>query len=221
MSNEQNQKSDSLRSEFLLHMYDQLFNDINRHINIVWQPITTLIGAVSLFAAGKADIVSIDVAEALIILLVGWLVATLYDSSYWYNRNLVIIANIERQFLRQSDLKHIHYYFGEHRSNSMLTHLRIHKTMGIFIGLLIVLHHLFTEVIKVIPKINAKPEAFRYGIIFPYVAIIIASIWVAGIRKQRIDSYSEFLKNSPGIPIDTTGIDYGVGHPTDVKKPKA
>jgi hypothetical protein len=35
--------------------------------------------------------------------------------SYWYNRNLVIIANIERQFLGR---KEIHYYFGKHRKKS-------------------------------------------------------------------------------------------------------
>ena len=52
--------------------------------------------------------------------------ANLIDSSYWYNRNLVIIANIERQFLELKDLKEIHYYFGAHRpKNKMITHLKV------------------------------------------------------------------------------------------------
>jgi hypothetical protein len=49
-----------------------------------------------------------------------------YDASYWYDRNLGIIANIERQFLTKNNLNDIQYYFAEHRPTSkMLTHLRI------------------------------------------------------------------------------------------------
>src|SRR3546814_2866580 len=43
--------------------------------------------------------ISLDVAASLIILLCAWLYAHMLDAAYWYNRNLVIIANIERQFL--------------------------------------------------------------------------------------------------------------------------
>ena len=32
------------RSELLLKMYDQMFNDINRHILVVWQSAGTVIG---------------------------------------------------------------------------------------------------------------------------------------------------------------------------------
>jgi hypothetical protein len=94
---------ESARKEFLLHMYDQMFNDINRHMGVVWQPITVLFGSFALIGAATQEIISMDIAVALVVVLIGWLIAILYDSSYWYNRNLAIIANIERQFLRQSD----------------------------------------------------------------------------------------------------------------------
>ena len=218
MNDEGQNNNETTRKELLLRMYDQMFNDINRHISVVWQPITVLVGSFALLAAGMRDIVSIDIAVTLIIILVGWLIANLYDSAYWYNRNLVIIANIERQFLRQTDLRHIHYYFGEHRSKqSIITHIRIQRSLGLFIGASVLLYHLFTEALKTCPLISSPALPFRLELILPYIAALVIFVWTLQLRRHRIRSYAEFIKNSPGIEVDTTGIDYGVGHPTDDK----
>lgn len=216
MANSNMNDKESARKEFLLHMYDQMFNDINRHISVVWQPITVLVGSFALMAAGMRAVLSIDLATALIIILVGWLIANLYDSAYWYNRNLVIIANIERQFLMQTDLKHIHYYFGKHRSKqSIITHIRIQWWLGLFIGGLVLLYHFLTEVLQTCPCISSPATDFRWELLLPYITAVGIFIWTYLLRKHRIKSYDEFIKNSPGIDIDTSGIDYGVGHPID------
>lgn len=205
---------ESNRRDFLLHMYDQMFNDINRHINVIWQPITVLIGSFALMAVGTRDLLSIDLAVALIIILVGWLIANLYDASYWYNRNLVIIGNIERQFLKQTDLRDIHYYFGKHRSKqAIMTHIRIQWWLGLFIGSLVLLYHFFTEALKVCPYFSTPAIDFRLELTIPYIVATVISIWVLRLRRHRIKSYDEFVRNSPGIDVDTSGIDYGVGHP--------
>src|SRR5690348_12295057 len=90
------------REEFLMRVYDQMFNDIDTHILVVWQSVGVLVGAFAIFALTEKQVITLDVAASLIILIAAWLIGHLYDASYWYNRNLVIIANIERQFLRQS-----------------------------------------------------------------------------------------------------------------------
>src|SRR5829696_2585314 len=70
------------------------------------------------------------------------LIAHVYDAGYWYNRNLVIIANIERQFLRPEDQRNIHFYFGSHRANNkMMMHLRIQFWLGIGIAGLVLFYH--------------------------------------------------------------------------------
>lgn len=218
MNDEGYKNHEASRKEFLFHMYNQMFNDINRHISMVWQPITVLVGSSALLAAGMRDIVSIDIAVTLIIILVGWLIANLYDSAYWYNRNLVIIANIERQFLRQTDLRHIHYYFGEHRSKqSIMTHIRIQWWLGVFIGSLVLLYHIFTEVLRTCLFTSNPTVPLHLGLSLPYMALIAILVLTFLIRRKRIKSYEEFIRNSPGIEVDTTGIDYGVGHPTDDK----
>src|SRR5229473_588490 len=98
---------DGARKEFLLKMYDQMFNDIDTHILVVWQSVGVLVGAFAIFALAEKQVISFDMATAMVVLLASWLLAHLQDASYWYNRNLVIIANIERQFLVESDLRSI------------------------------------------------------------------------------------------------------------------
>ncbi len=86
------------RSDFLIAMYNQLMNDINRHIVVVWQSVTALLGAFAAWALVEKQVISLDFAVTLIVVLAIWVIAHVYDAAYWYNRNLVMIANIERQF---------------------------------------------------------------------------------------------------------------------------
>lgn len=198
------------REELLLKIYDQMFNDINRHILVVWQSIGVLIGAFAIFSLTEKQIISLDLASSIILLLCAWLIAHLYDSSYWYNRNLVIIANIERQFLKKEDLKYIHYYFGKHRpKNRMISHLRIQYSLGVGLGLLILLYHFF---VRVLPGINATISDFEIARTLPYIITIISFFYLFNVRNEKNRNYDEFVKNSPGIEIDTTDINYGSGH---------
>jgi|SRR3954467_6991923 len=120
------------RQKFLLHMYDQMFNDINRHIIVVWQSVGVLIGAFAILALIEKHIITLDLGAGILVIICCWLLANLLDSSYWYNRNLAIIGNIEREFLSETDLRDIVYYFGAHRpTNKMITHLRIQRALGL------------------------------------------------------------------------------------------
>jgi hypothetical protein len=198
------------RKELLLKMYDQMFNDINTHIIVVWQSIGVLVGAFAVLALVERNIISVDIGTSLILLLCGWLLANLLDSSYWYNRNLAIIANIERQFLLTSDLREIHYYFGAHRpSNKMITHLRIQRALGVGIGLLVLLFHFNT---RVFGGLGAPWSNFEFQRSLPYVIATAVLIYVIHVKKHRDLSYAEFIQRSPGKLIDTSGIVYGEGH---------
>lgn len=200
------------RKQFLINMYNQMLNDINRHIMVIWQSIATFVGAFAIFALTEKEIISIDIATTLVILICGWLLAHLYDSAYWYNRNLVIIANIERQFLIQKDLKEIHYYFGKHRpNNKMIMHLRIQYLLGLSIGSVVLLFHLWT---RIKPDIFFPPDFnyFDFPKSLPYIATFASTYFLISLRSHRKKSYLEFLGNSPGLEIDTTGIKYGLGH---------
>jgi len=198
------------RRDFLLAMYGQLMNDINRHIVVVWQSVGVLFGAFAIFALVEKKIVSLDIATALILILCAWVVAHVYDAGYWYNRNLVIIANIERQFLRPSDLREIHYYFGRHRKvGALITHLEIQIFLALGVALLVLGMHLFTVVIPVWQKAK-EGTGLTY---LPWVAAFAGLVVWWWSKKKAADRYTTFLKNSPGKEIDDSGIQHGTGHP--------
>lgn len=198
------------REELLLKMYDQLYNDINRHIMVIWQSISVLVGAFAIFALVEKNIISIDIASSLILLLCTWLIAHLFDAAYWYNRNLVMIANIERQFLTSSDLKEIHYYFGAHRpNNKMIEHLRLQLALGIGLGLIVLIYHIVERIILGFYSPLSNFEPLRA---LPYFIVVMSAMYIFVLKKKLVNKYKEFIKNSPGKDIETKGIEYGVGH---------
>lgn len=202
------------RKTFLMEMYRQMFSDINRQMTVVWQAVSVVVGAFALLALVEKAIIPLDVAISLIIILSAWMYAHMIDGSYWYNRNLVIIANIERQFLLQSDLKDIQHYFGAHRSDraKMITYFRIQAWLAVAIALLVLLFHFC---VQILPGVRQPWSNFEPQRLLPYIAII-ASIFVCWrLAESRRKSYSVFVNNSPGAPVDVSGIDFGPGHPVD------
>jgi hypothetical protein len=188
------------RDEFLLEMYRQMFNDINRHIMVVWQLIGVLVGAFAIFALVGKDILSLDMAVTVIILLCAWLCAHLIDASYWYNRNLVIIANIERLFLHASDLKDVHNYFGKHRTNNkMIMHLRIQGAFGIVLAALVLSFHFYS---RVYDGLTSTASSFEFIRILPYLMAVCTIIYGFYLWNERNKKYAEFIKESPGTSLD-------------------
>ena len=199
------------RDEFLIALYNQLMNDINRHIIVVWQSVATLIGAFAAYGLVQQKLIPLDLAAAITLGACIWHLAHVYDASYWYNRNLVIIANIERQFLRQSDLKEIHYYFGKHRPvGSMISHLKIQYMFGAVIGVLVLVYHF----VHVILPLKSVAELSFLNVMPIAIAILgVLFLWRSAERNEQ--KYREFLRNSPGAEIATVGVEYGVGHGFD------
>ena len=195
-------------------MYSELCNEINRSIQLGWQAVGVFVGAFALFALVEKNIITLDIAVSLMILLATWATAHILNTNYWYNRNLAIIANIEKQFLVQNDLKDIQYYFGQHRkSKSVLQDVKIQITLNIGIVSLIILYHL---IVRVLPGI-LEPSLYTFDLagVLPYVCLCFAALYIITTRNKLVDKYAEFKKNSPGRPIDTAGIEYGIGHPID------
>jgi hypothetical protein len=161
------------REQFLIKMYEQMFNDIDRHHKIVWQVIGVLIGSFAFIALAERGLIPIDIAVSVVVLLSLWVIAHVYDSNYWYNRNLVIISNIERQFLKQTDTRDIHYYFAKHRDKKAIqTSLKIQLYMSWGIIGIFIVYHFIT---RILPGFNlyfveAKIDWIRC---IPYLTTII------------------------------------------------
>jgi hypothetical protein len=193
-------------------MYDQMHREIAQHFSVVWQAIAIIGAGFAILLRSDGSSLT-DFTISAMILINSWLVAHIYNSNYWYNRNLVIIANIERQFLKNSDLQHVHYYFGKHRSiYAMVTHLRLQRDFAFILYILVILQHFYT---RILPGISESICNFDWPRSIPYILIIIAYLYLKNCGLENVKKYREFLKNSPGIQIDTSNVTYGEGHPVD------
>jgi len=198
------------RPEFLIEAYKQMMADINRHITVVWQAIGIVIGSFAVMGLVEKKVLSLDFAAGLLLFICAWSLALVLDSSYWYNRNLCIIANIERLFLCREDLRDVHYYFGAHRpTNRMITTLRVQVAFSIGIASLVILYHFL---VQVAPHLKQPWCTFDPVRAIPYLVATISGALLLRFRTKRNADYDEFLKNSPGIDIDREGVEYGGGH---------
>jgi len=186
------------RKEFLLHMYDQLWNSINIRITGIWQCIGVLAGAFFVLSLVEKNIVPSDIAVSLIVLMAGWLLWNVQDASYWYNRNLCIVANIEKQMCQKTDMSKIHHYMGEHRKQKMISHLWIQCALGIGIIIVFMLYQLIK---RTLPSFAC---GFAWQNILctqslPYAVLIVVIVAMFLLKRDHNRKYKEFLEKSPGI----------------------
>lgn len=202
-----------LRADFLQKMYTQMFDDIKVQLQIVWQSVAVVASTFVLFALVEKGAIPVDVAVGVVVMIAAWQIAHVNEASYWYNRNLVIIANIERQFLSSEDLRNIQYYFGSHRkAGKMIYHLRIQFLFGVGMVALVLIYH-FSE--RVVPGVREPFGNFELKRSIPYCAALVGAVLVYLQMRDHKVKYRELVTNSPGIPVDTQGIHYGMGHPQE------
>jgi hypothetical protein len=192
------------RDEFLVVMYEKMWDNINRHLTVVWEAATIIAGAVALFALTENGVLSLDIASTLIVAIAGWAVLHAYDANGWYNRNLAIIANIERMFLKADDDRNIHYFFRGHRKFELIEHLRIHAFLGGSFGALTLLYHFS---VRVWPGFGAPWRNFEPQRSLPYVAGALVAVAVMIFRRHYIERHKKFEERSPGMTVpDAAGL---------------
>lgn len=179
------------RETFLLQMYQQMWNNINRHILVAWQSVGILGGAFAVSALVEKQVVSINWAAAILVLAAAWQCAHAIDAGNWYNRNLAIIANIEKQFLDPSDDKLIHPYFAKQREPGLLDHLAIQALFGISVALLVLIYHFE---VQIVPGFRSPMSAFDWHRGVPYLVFLICLIsLIVFYRKKQAQHKEHFL----------------------------
>ena len=186
------------RTALLLQMYRRRFDDIDRHIRVVWQSTGSVVGVFALFALVERGTVSMDLAVSIVVLMNAWSSAQVIDASYWYNRNSVIATNIEREFLRAEDTVLIHGYFLTHRAgNAMISYLRIQLWLAGVLAALVLLFHALALASGRAPVENTAP--------LPYLVAGFAIV-VLHLFQSRADAkYLGFLRASPGRRVILPG----------------
>jgi hypothetical protein len=154
-----------------------------------------LLSAGAVFSLLERNVVPVDFAVTLVVIVAAWQVAHVYDASYWVNRNLLIIRNLERQFLRADDLRGIHYYFGRIRGNKMIEHFRIQFALGVLVAALALLYH---AVNQGLPVTYSAKESFKA---LPYLVTVLGLVFVLWLARRHSSSYANLVAASPGAAI--------------------
>ena len=179
------------RDDFLKQMYSEMWGNINRHLTVTWQAVGVLAGGFAVFfGLAERQAIPIDIAAALMVLIAAWQLCHVYDANTWFNRNLGIISNIERQFLTKRDEKEIEFYFTEGpRKPGNLVDIWVCTWFGCGVVALVLGIHFVT---RVLPGFDSPLSNFEPLRAVPYVAAAICVWWVIRERKQQIDRQLEF-----------------------------
>lgn len=97
----QGDKHDGDNKEFLLHLYDQLWENMRAKENRLWSFLSLYGAAVGLvFAGGQASGLPGAELFALVIVmgLTTWAVLIMLNANYWIRRNVLMVGGIERQY---------------------------------------------------------------------------------------------------------------------------
>lgn len=187
------------RDQFLIAMYSTMWENISRHILIVWQSVGVLVGAFAALILVEKHTVSPDYAATFVVLAGAWQVAHVFDASWWFNRNLLIVTNIERQFLTKADIKEIHYYFETHRDPKILDHHIIQLVFGLAVTAVVLAYH-FVNRIYPIATSNEKFDAVRT---MPYAAFLLCGLLLMAFYCRQHNMYWKLRNASPGKSIDS------------------
>lgn len=187
-------ESEPVDKEFLISMYGQMFNNINRHILIIWQTLGVVVGAFALLGLTKSSLLPLDFSVSLIVLLCGWLFSHCEDASAWYNRNHAIICEIENQFLTNGELGRIKNLFGNPRQdNKMVRHFRLQKMLGLGIMITVIMYHLTVELVPAL-KVGITTTSIPNWL--PYLALVFSLYYPATIKKSADTKYQKLIANN-------------------------
>jgi hypothetical protein len=197
------------RDAFLLEMYRQASSHLNRHILLSWQSVGVVVGATSVIALGDKALegARLDYVVTVVVLLCRWLIAHVFDADNWFNRNLHIIGNIERQFLKQRDAAEIHYFFLSDRLartgkkgavRRMIRHFQAQLFFSLAVGVLLLLYHFLN---RVFPGFSLPLANFQLERALPYVAVGFCTVYCVWVAISTAADYDKLRRESPGRTI--------------------
>jgi hypothetical protein len=185
------------RLDFLLAMYKALWDNINRHVQVLWQSaavLATAFGAALLLkkdGGAAAEGSTTDIAAAVVIAAACWLFVHAVDAANWINRNLQIIGNVEAQFLGRADRAVIHPYIGFKRPNKMLPHTKIQASLAVLVGMFAFIAHFVS---RVVPTLDAD-AAIDWARFLPTITVVVgASLDIWAYKSARSD-FARFLED--------------------------
>jgi hypothetical protein len=168
LSKDPNEEEDR-KADFLLAMYKAMWDNINRHVTVLWQAVAVLgatfsVGLIAIRDNPKwPDSIYSDFAAVIQIATACWLIAHAIDSTAWFNRNILIISNIEKYFAKSFDRSdYVHPYMEKDwpGPKQIPRHMVIQGVFGVMVAIASVMLHAFTRIIPVVQSDVCGPTSY-------------------------------------------------------------
>lgn len=170
------------REKFLLAMYAQLWNNINRHVLLVWQPVTTLGATLALLSLVEKKVFGLDIATSLSVIVSTWLIAHTLDASTWFRRNQKMIAFIENVFLTDEDKAGLGSFVGKNpKSDKPILYFQIQAVLGYAVMALMIMHHFVQRVMPGFVMLGT-PDFSKW---MPYVCVSVCALCIGRLQKRE------------------------------------
>ena len=194
MTKQNDDPFEARRYDFLKTMYSEMWGNVNRHLMLIWQSVGVLGAGLAVFSLTEKNVLSLDVASSVVVLLCAWLIANAYVASAWFNRNQAIISNIERQFLNSSDLINIQPYFQSRRKlGDMIEHIQLQWLLGVALGISVLVGDFVIEIWPNLHKLCSL-SATR---LLPFLTGVVGAITCLYFRHKSLAGERRFHERCP------------------------
>lgn len=192
------------RHEFILQYYNMAVQDLTRHLQIGWQTIATVAGAIATLSAGQQGYLPIPIAALSAILICLWGVDNVIDANYWATRAIAFLSNVEAHYFYITDRRHFNPYAGGHPPYQLMDSLKsqFYAVLGItFVAVLFYLQHIAQRsdnfnLLRTAAATTSPFKAFLW--LSPAFALLYLINRAVSQWKKRLDDYLSFVTESPG-----------------------
>lgn len=183
------------REDFLIEMYKIFWENVNRSEGNMWQIVSFYIAIITgIFVATKGQYLDMFLGVMIILIFSFAAIYIILTAQLWAARNMGLISNIEKEFLKNDDYGTI-FPTSFTRKVSMFKHplayFYISWILILIISLLIVFH--CWQVYK-----NLWEREFLI-IIFMWIFGFVASMI---FLKRYLNKHKEFMREAPGRKYD-------------------
>jgi len=185
------------REDFLIEMYRSFWENVTRSERNMWQMISFYIAIITaIFIAMKGEHLDIFGGSLILILFSYWTIYITLTAHLWICRNMGLISNIEKEFLKKNDYGKI-FPTSFKRKLTLFRHPLAYFYICEGLILLTALIAAGNGVIQV-----GKVECMTWK------CIIIILSWILGFLiaiiqlKHHLRKHKEFIEEAPGKELD-------------------
>lgn len=184
------------RDEFIIAMYQKMWDNISRSITLSWQPFAVVVALTGVLAVAVKGTIPIWFASSVGFVIVAWFFGHIYDANGWFWRNHLIAANIEHYFAEPDDKERLNPFMGDlvapTKAAALFSTMRPHYFLAVALSILLLI---FTFLFETGPGLfnNTWPTAWGksfWGLtVLPYAVAAGCAYWVRQFKKGRDAQY--------------------------------